>query len=71
MYLGITPAIANWSADGKECSLIVDQNPLSAFVELPEGHGRLYYSNMLCGVLRGALEMVGTRHVYYDNDEDN
>ncbi|RHY33559.1 hypothetical protein DYB32_001550 [Aphanomyces invadans] len=39
--------------------LILYENPLSEFVELPpHAHGVLSYSNILCGVLRGALEMV-------------
>jgi len=58
MFLGITPTIANWSAAGDEFSLLIENNPLSDFVELPEGHRSLNYSNILCGVLRGALEMV-------------
>lgn len=29
------------------------------FVELPESASQLYYSNILCGVIRGCLEMVG------------
>ncbi|XP_002734417.1 trafficking protein particle complex subunit 3-like [Saccoglossus kowalevskii] len=58
MYLGITPSITNWSPAGDEFSLIVENNPLTDFVELPEKHGNLCYSNVLCGVLRGALEMV-------------
>ena len=32
------------------------------FVELPpSAYGELWYSNILCGVLRGALEMVQMR----------
>ncbi|KAH6575151.1 hypothetical protein BASA50_001479 [Batrachochytrium salamandrivorans] len=59
IFLGISPTIANWSADSKEFSLILDDNPLSEFVELPESAlSGLWYSNVLCGVLRGALEMV-------------
>ena len=58
-YLGVVPTLTNWSADGKECSIILDQNPLSTWVELPENHSRLYYSNLICGVIRGCLEMVG------------
>ncbi|XP_077976856.1 trafficking protein particle complex subunit 3-like isoform X2 [Glandiceps talaboti] len=58
MYLGISPAITNWSPAGDEFSLLVESNPLTDFVEIPEKHGNLYYSNILCGVLRGALEMV-------------
>ena len=52
--------MANWSADEKSFSLILDENPLADFVELPEDgpFDKLWYSNVLCGVLRGALEMV-------------
>ena len=40
--------------------LTFEENPLAEFVELPEEalEGGLWYSNVLCGVLRGALEMV-------------
>ncbi|TPX62841.1 hypothetical protein PhCBS80983_g00082 [Powellomyces hirtus] len=59
IFLNIIPTVANFSADSKEFSLILEDNPLSEFVELPEGAvGELWYSNILCGVLRGALEMV-------------
>lgn len=58
MYLGITPVISNWSPAGDEFSLLLENNPLTDFVELPEGHDSLNYSNILCGVLKGALEMV-------------
>ena len=34
------------------------ENPLTDFVELPEEYRPLCYSNMLAGVIRGALEMV-------------
>ena len=37
---------------------ILEDNPLTDFVELPEGCGKLVYCNILCGVIRGALEMV-------------
>ena len=58
MFLGIVPVVTNWSPAGDEFSLLVENNPLTDFVELPEGHSNLNYSNILCGVLRGALEMV-------------
>ena len=58
MYLGITPVISNWSPAGDEFSLLIENNPLIDFVELPDGHNALNYSNILCGVLKGALEMV-------------
>ncbi|KAJ3814932.1 transport protein particle complex subunit [Lentinula aff. lateritia] len=45
---------------GSSFSLIFDENPLAEFVELPEDalEGGLWFSNVLCGVIRGALEMV-------------
>lgn len=57
-FLGVVPTVANWSAKGDEFSLILDQNPLVDFVELPEDHPDLLYSNIICGVVRGALEMI-------------
>ena len=57
-FLGIVPIVANWNQKGDEFSLILDQNPLTEFVELPEDHPQLLYSNIVCGVIRGALEMV-------------
>ena len=57
-FLGIVPIVANWNQKGDEFSLILDQNPLTDFVELPEDHPNLLYSNIICGVIRGALEMV-------------
>ena len=38
---------------------ILEDNPLTDYVELPEQLGNLKYCNVLCGVIRGALEMVG------------
>lgn len=58
MYLGVTPTVTNWSQGGDEFSLLLENNPLTEFVELPGGHQNLNYSNILCGALRGALEMV-------------
>lgn len=60
MFLNITPAVTNISADGREFSLVLDENPLAECVELPDQAlvDELWYSNILCGVLRGSLEMV-------------
>jgi hypothetical protein len=58
MFLGVSATVSNWSADGSECSLILDDNPLVDFVELPDTCQGLFYCNILCGVIRGALEMV-------------
>ncbi|KAG9010106.1 transport protein particle 22 kDa subunit [Tulasnella sp. JGI-2019a] len=45
---------------GSSFTLTLDENPLAEFVELPDEalDGELWFSNVLCGVLRGALEMV-------------
>ncbi|EIE20894.1 TRAPP I complex [Coccomyxa subellipsoidea C-169] len=58
MFLNTSAAVANWNADSTECSLILEDNPLTDFVELPESYSGLIYCNVLCGVIRGALEMV-------------
>ncbi len=61
MFLGITGVVDSWSADGSSCSLKLPDNPLSDFVELPPAYSDLRYSNVLCGVIRGALEMLSMR----------
>ncbi|KAK6455877.1 NO signaling/Golgi transport ligand-binding domain-containing protein [Scheffersomyces xylosifermentans] len=64
IFLNIQPTVENWSNDGKTCSLIIPEpNPLTEFVELPittdpKINKELWYSQILCGVLRGALQMV-------------
>ena len=58
MFLGVTANVGKWSADEKEFSLVLDENPFTEFVDLPEKYSGLLYSNMLCGVIRGALEMT-------------
>jgi len=58
MFLGISAQVSGWDAKKNEFSLILDENPLIDFVELPEQYSNLWYSNILCGVIRGALEMV-------------
>eukprot|EP00040_Diaphanoeca_grandis_P010188 m.52175 g.52175 ORF g.52175 m.52175 type:complete len:177 (-) comp21556_c0_seq1:442-972(-) len=69
MFLGIVPTVTNWSEDFTECSLILDENPLATFVELPSSHKDLNFSNLLCGVLRGALMMVQMRtDVWFKQD---
>lgn len=61
IFLNITPTVINWSSDNKSFTLLFEDNPLVDFVELPDdakAQDELWYSNILCGVLRGALEMV-------------
>eukprot|EP00656_Telonema_subtile_P004869 TRINITY_DN12220_c0_g1_i1.p1 TRINITY_DN12220_c0_g1~~TRINITY_DN12220_c0_g1_i1.p1 ORF type:complete len:137 (-),score=33.32 TRINITY_DN12220_c0_g1_i1:340-750(-) len=54
---GDVPA-GSWNHNQTECSLMLGENPMTDFVELPENQTELQYSNLLCGVFRGALEMV-------------
>ena len=59
MFLGVTATVSNWSSDNKEFSLILEDNPLTDFVELPDKFkNTLDYCNILCGVLNGALELI-------------
>ena len=58
MFLGVTASVTNWDIEGTCCSLILEDNPLVDFVELPDTCQGLYYCNILSGVVRGALEMV-------------
>ena len=58
MFLGIAAEVMNWNGERNSFSLVFFENPLTEFVELPPEMAGLVYSNMLCGCLRGALEMV-------------
>eukprot|EP00536_Pseudo-nitzschia_multiseries_P015145 jgi/Psemu1/320798/estExt_fgenesh1_pm.C_8280004 len=57
MFLGINCDIQQHSA--KCFSLIMHENPLTLFVELPDEYKEtLQYTILYCGVIRGALEML-------------
>ncbi|KII65240.1 hypothetical protein RF11_14416 [Thelohanellus kitauei] len=58
LYLGITPTVTNWSQDNSEFSLVFENNPLAESVELPPEMETLWYSNILPGIIKGALEMM-------------
>ena len=59
-FLGSPGVLTDWSADGREVTLTLPDNPLADGVELPPAlvTGGLWYSNMLAGALRGALAQV-------------
>lgn len=42
----------------RSLSIGFTSNPLTRFVELPDEMSNLQYSNVYCGIIRGALEMV-------------
>ncbi|XP_035835589.1 trafficking protein particle complex subunit 3 isoform X4 [Helianthus annuus] len=58
MFLGVTASVSNWDTEGTCCSLILEDNPLVDFVELPDTCQGLNYCSILSGVVRGALEMM-------------
>ena len=56
-YLGI---IGKYNQTGeKEFHLTFTQNPICLYVELPESLEGLCYSNIICGILRGMMEISG------------
>jgi hypothetical protein len=64
-FLNIVPSIIYLPAPPgggpiTEFGLVLDENPLAELAELPSDalDGGLWFSNVLCGVIRGALEMV-------------
>ncbi|XP_071723777.1 uncharacterized protein [Rutidosis leptorrhynchoides] len=61
MFLGVAASVSNWNADGTCCSIILEDNPMVDFVELPDTCQGLHYCNVLCGIIRGALEMVSMK----------
>mmetsp|Transcript_24693 Transcript_24693/g.68184 ORF Transcript_24693/g.68184 Transcript_24693/m.68184 type:complete len:189 (-) Transcript_24693:1696-2262(-) len=57
MFLGINCDVQQHSA--KSFSLIMHENPLTLFVELPDEYKEtLQYTILYCGIIRGALEML-------------
>ena len=56
-YLGI---IGNYNQTGEnEFHLKFPENPISLYVELPDSLEGLCYSNIICGIMRGMLEITG------------
>ena len=58
-FLGVTPRVADWNDAGTACSLLLDESPLTDWVELPRELAGLRYQNLLAGAVRGGLEQVG------------
>jgi hypothetical protein len=61
MFLNINCTPKDWNKEGTQVVLGFIDNPLNDFVEIPEKYKGLNYSNLLCGVLRGCLEVVQMR----------
>lgn len=58
MFLNINADVTNWEPNDAAFTFSFGENPLCDFVELPAHLLDLKYCNVLCGVIRGALEMV-------------
>lgn len=60
MYMNTSVSVEKWSEDGREFSLIIDENPFTEFLSLPEKlvKENLLYCNLFCGIIRGALEVL-------------
>lgn len=63
MFLGVVAHVTDWTPDKRTFTLAFDDNPLAEFAELPDDPKlqELWFSNVLVGVLRGALEMVNMK----------
>ncbi|KAF8819556.1 putative Bet3 transport protein [Cardiosporidium cionae] len=55
MFLGVTADVTKWNSTGTCCSIVMLENPLTHFVDLPASLDSLKYSNILCGAICGAL----------------
>jgi len=65
MFLGehafVENEVSENSANKGEISICFGETPLTHYVELPEENRGLHFANILCGVIRGALEMIQMR----------
>lgn len=61
MFLGVSGEVVATGRDDRSFSLILHANPLADFVDLPHSLSSLCYSNLICGVIRGALEQLRMR----------
>ena len=61
MFLGISGEIKESDESSDSNTQIIrlpSANPFTDFVQVPSEYSELVYANLLCGVIRGALEMV-------------
>ena len=60
MFLNMS-ADVRFDKEGKVCDFILRENPLAEYVVLPpqcREQSKMWFSNIYCGMLRGALEMI-------------
>lgn len=70
LYLNVMPSVDHWSQANDEFSIILYNNPLTEFVELPDSLQDMNYLNILPGIIRGALEVVSVPvHTWINSDQ--
>jgi len=59
MFLGLSADVVKWNHENNSCYIVLQENPLNEYVQLtPKLKGTLWYSNLLCGIIRGCLEQL-------------
>ena len=59
LFLGVGASTQNWAPDGLSCSLVLDENPLADFVELPEQYRRVCSSSTPLLLTGSLLQRAG------------
>jgi trafficking protein particle complex subunit 3 len=60
VFLNITADVDRFDDATKSCFLVFRENPFAEYVILPISCAEtLWYSNIICGMIRGSLEMIG------------
>ena len=69
-FLGVYADVVGWDQQAKSCRLVVKENPFADFVVLPKQYkGSLWYSNIICGIIRGSLDAINIKiRAYYLKD---
>lgn len=58
LFLNVSATVSGWNPEGTSCSIVIQENPLTDFVQLPNDLESLQYNNIICGVIEGALDMI-------------
>lgn len=59
MYLGVSAEVRMISDEDREFSLLLPETGLTDYVEIPDCYRDLKYLNILTGIIKGGLEMLG------------